>query len=115
MITGAELPLTGIHGVLDGRPSLLRSTVVFSFCVGGSGSSGRNNRFHIPGAIAQPGGVKGLKPSPLSNQNIDVYCLNFSPILQVEIGCIAKCSLAVPQGVATHSLSNQAVVSFRDL
>jgi len=31
MITGADLPLTSIHGVLHRRPSLLRSTVVFSF------------------------------------------------------------------------------------
>jgi len=29
MITGADLPLTGIHGVLHSRPRLLRSTVVF--------------------------------------------------------------------------------------
>jgi len=33
MITGADLPLTSIHGVLHRRPSLLRSTVVFSFFV----------------------------------------------------------------------------------
>ena len=40
MITGADLPLTSIHGVLHRRPSLLRSTVVVSFFVGGSGSGG---------------------------------------------------------------------------
>ena len=39
MITGADLPLTYIHGVLHRRPSLLRSTVVFSFFDGGSGSA----------------------------------------------------------------------------
>ena len=38
MITGADLPLTSIHGVLHRRPSVLRSTVVFSFFGGGSGS-----------------------------------------------------------------------------
>jgi len=58
MITGADLPLTSIHGVLHRRPSLLRSTAVFSFFVVGSGSGGsdrcgsvsgwRNSRFHIP-------------------------------------------------------------------
>ena len=48
MITGADLPLTSVHGVLHRRPSLLRSTVVFSFFVGGSGSGWRTNRFHIP-------------------------------------------------------------------
>ena len=37
MITRADLPLSSIDGVLH-RPSLLRSTVVFSFIVGGSGS-----------------------------------------------------------------------------
>jgi len=60
MITGADLPSTSIHGVLHRRPSLLRSTVVFSFFVGGSGSGGsgsnrcgsgwRHSRFHIPGS-----------------------------------------------------------------
>ena len=29
--------------------------------------------------------------------------------------CIAECSSAVPQSVATHLLSNQAVINFRDL
>jgi len=53
MLTRAYLPLTSIRGVLHRRPSLLRSTVVFSFFVGGSGSdrcgSGwRNTRLHIP-------------------------------------------------------------------
>jgi len=62
MIIGADLPLTSIHGVLHRRPSLLRSTVVFSFFVSGSGSdrcasgsdrcasgSGwQNSHFHIP-------------------------------------------------------------------
>jgi len=38
MITGVDLPLTSIHGVLRRRPSLLRSTVLFSLFVGGSGS-----------------------------------------------------------------------------
>jgi len=42
MITGADLPLSSIHGFLDRRPSLLRSTVVFSFDVGGNGGSGSN-------------------------------------------------------------------------
>jgi len=60
------------------------------------------------------GGLKGLKP-PLSNQNIDVYFLSFTPILQVEIGRIAEYSSAVPQGLATHLLTNQAVINFRDL
>jgi len=40
MTTGVDLPLTSIHGVLHRKPSLLRSTVVFSFFVGGSGSGG---------------------------------------------------------------------------
>ena len=40
MVTRADLPLTSIHGVLHRRRSLLRSTVVFSFFVGGSGSGG---------------------------------------------------------------------------
>jgi len=40
MITGTDFPLTSIHGVLHKRPSLLRSTVVFSFFVGGSRSGG---------------------------------------------------------------------------
>jgi len=31
MITGADLPLTSIHGVLHRRPSLLRSRVVSRF------------------------------------------------------------------------------------
>ena len=39
MITGADLPLTSIHVVLHRRTSL-RSTVVFSFFVGRSGSGG---------------------------------------------------------------------------
>jgi len=52
MITGADLPLTSIHGVLHRRPSLLRSTVVFSFFVGGSGSGRRNSRFYIPDSDA---------------------------------------------------------------
>jgi len=38
MITGVDLPLTSIHGVLHRRTSLLRSRVVFSVFVGGSGS-----------------------------------------------------------------------------
>ena len=40
MITGADLPLTSIHDVLNRRTSLLRSTVVFSLFLGGSGSGG---------------------------------------------------------------------------
>jgi len=35
--------------------------------------------------------------------------------LQVEIGCIAECSSAVPQGVANHLLSNQALMNFLGL
>jgi len=57
------------------------------------------------------GRLKGFK-APLSNENIDVYFLSFSSTLQVEIGWIAECSSAVPQGVATHLLSNQAVMNF---
>jgi len=38
MITGGDLPLSSIHDIPYLRPSLLRSTVVFSFFVGGSGS-----------------------------------------------------------------------------
>ena len=40
MITGADLPLTSIHGVL--HRSLLRSTVVSRF-FGGSGSGGNGS------------------------------------------------------------------------
>jgi len=69
MITGADLPLSSIHGVLHRRPSLLRSMGVFSFIVGGSGICGsgsdrcwsgsgwRNNRFHNPGANCQRWGA----------------------------------------------------------
>ena len=63
---------------------------------------------------AARGGWRSSSP-PLSNQNIDVYFLSFTPILQVEIGRIAEYSSAVPQGLATHLLTNQAVINFRDL
>ena len=35
--------------------------------------------------------------------------------MYVEIGCIAERCSAIPLGTATHMLSNQAVMNFRDL
>ena len=65
---------------------------------------------------AQPGGVlKGLK-HPLSDQNIDIYFLVFHQHCTVsrdQVHC--KMFFGSTTGVATHSLSNQAVMNFRDL
>ena len=60
---------------------------------------------------AARGGWRGSSP-PLSDQNIDVYFLSFSPTLCCKSRSGAFSS---PTGVATHSLSNQAVMNFRDL
>jgi len=59
------------------------------------------------------GGAEGAQ-APLSHHNIDVYFFNISPTLK-SMGCIAKYSSALPQGVETHLLSNQAVMNFRVL
>jgi len=58
------------------------------------------------------GGAEGAQAPPLSDQNIDVYFLSFSPTLCCKSRSGAFSS---PTGVATHSLSNQAVMNFRDL
>jgi len=61
------------------------------------------------------GGLKGLKP-PLSDQNIDVYFFVFHQHCTVSRDRVhCKIFFGSTTGVATHSLSNQAVMHFRDL
>jgi len=67
-------------------------------------------------AKAQPGGGwRGSSP-PLTNQNIDVYFLVFHQHCTVsrdQVHC--KMFFDSAAGVTTHTLSNQAVMNFRDL
>ena len=64
---------------------------------------------------AREGGAEGAQAPRLSNQNIDVYFLSYPQHCKSRSGGIAECSSAVPQGVATRLLSNQAVMNFRGL
>jgi len=61
-------------------------------------------------------GAKEAQAPPLSDQNIDVYILVFHQhctVSQDQVHC--KMFFGSTTGVATHSLSNQAVMNFRDL
>jgi len=58
---------------------------------------------------AARGGAEGAQAPPLA---LRILMFVF---LEVEIGFIAESSSAVPQGAATHLLSNQAVMNFRDV
>jgi len=62
------------------------------------------------------GGCWRGSSTPLSDQNIDVYFLVFHQHCTVsrdQVHC--KMYFGSTTGVATHSLSNQAVMNFRDL
>ena len=64
---------------------------------------------------SQGGVLKGLK-HPHSDQNIDVYFLVFHQRCTVSRDRVhCKMFFGSPTGVATHSLSNQAAMNFRDL
>ena len=65
---------------------------------------------------AARGGAEGAQAPPLSDQNIDVYFLVFHQHCTVsrdQVHC--KMFFGSTTGVATHSLSNQAAMNFRDL
>ena len=66
---------------------------------------------------AQPGGgLKGLKPPPLAIRILMFIFLVFHQHFTVsrdQVHC--KMFFGSTTGVATHSLSNQAVMNFRDL
>jgi len=65
---------------------------------------------------SQGGGLKGLKP-PLSDQNIDVYFLSFSPTLysKSRSGALQNVLWQSHRRSNTHSLSNQAVMNFFEI
>ena len=68
---------------------------------------------HLPQRRSQ-GGAEGVQTPPLSNQNIDVYFLVFHQHYTVsrdQVHC--KMFFGSTTGVATHSLSNQAVMNLR--
>ena len=64
---------------------------------------------------SQGGAWRGSTP-PLSNENIDVYFLVFHQhctVSREQVHC--KMFFGSTTGVTTHTLSNQAVMNFRDL
>jgi len=72
--------------------------------------------FRIAQSRSQGGRLKGLKPPPLSNQNIDVYFSVFHQHCTVSRDHVhCKMFFGSTTGVTTHTLSNQAVMNFRDL
>ena len=71
---------------------------------------------YVPGQRRSQGVCWRGSSTPLSDQNIDVYFLVFHQHCTVnrdQVHC--KMFFGSTTGVATHSLSNQAVMNFRDL